>query len=263
MEAYGKILIVDDEPEFVEALRMILEAKSYQVITAANKLQAQEMVRTKKPNAVVLGTIAPRGEAFTFHQWLKQNPRTKGLPLLVIDAPPEKQLLKGWRRDEGMQMEAEDYVAKPVEPAMLVPRIQRLLEAATERIKVLVVDDHTVVREGIRAMLMLQRDMEVIGEAIDGLDAIKKVLQLVPDVVLMDIVMPAMSGLEATKQITKECPQCKVLILTQYDDRENFLAAGQVGAHGFIPKRAASSQLVAGIRSVYAGKYFHEPIVAA
>lgn len=262
MKTQERILVIDDEPEFLEALRVTLEAKSYRVSTAGSKTQAQELIRGGEFDAVVLGTITPRGDAFAFHQWLKHDPRTKDLPLLVIDAPPEKQLIKGWRRDEGMQMEAEDYVTKPIEPSMLVPRIQRLLETATERIKVLVVDDHTVVREGIRAVLTLQRDMEVVGEATDGQEAVKKALQLFPDVVLMDIVMPVMSGLEATKQISKECPRAKVLILTQYDDRENLLAAGQAGAHGFIPKRAASSQLVAGIRSVYKGKHFHESLAA-
>jgi DNA-binding NarL/FixJ family response regulator len=256
MEAYERILIVDDEPDFMEALRMTLEARSYRVFTAANRAQAQQMVEDERLDAILLGTLMPRGEAFAFHEWLKQNPKTKGLPLMVIDAPPEKQLLKGWRRDEGMRMEAEDYVAKPIEPAMLVPRVERLLEEATERIKVLVVDDHTVVREGIAAVLALQRDMQVVGEAVDGQEAVEKTRQLQPDVVLMDIVMPKLSGLEATRQISTECPQAKVLVLTQYDDKENVVTANQAGAYGFIPKRAASSQLLDGIRAVFRGQRF-------
>jgi DNA-binding NarL/FixJ family response regulator len=262
MEMYKRILVVDNEPEFAEALRRTLEAKPYRVVTVRSKAQAEERASEDKFDAVVLGTITPRGDAFAFHQWLKRNPRTKGWPFLVIDARPEKRLVQGWRRDEGMQMEADDYVSKPIEPAMLVPRIQRLLERATERIKVLVVDDHTVVREGIRAVLSLQRDIEVVGEAVDGQDGVKKALQLSPDVVLMDIVMPTMSGLEATKQICKECPLVKILILTQYDDRENQLTTQQAGAYGFIPKRAASSQLLTGIRSVYEGKQFQAAIAA-
>jgi len=262
MEVYERILVVDNEPEFAEALRMTLHAKSYQVVTAGNKAQAEEKVSKEEFDAVVVGTITPRGDAFAFHQWLKKNPKTKDLPFLVIDARPERRLVEGWRRDEGMQLEADDYVTKPIEPAMLVPRIQRLLEKAAERIRVLVVDDHTVVREGIRAVLSLQRDIEVVGEAVDGQDGVKKALQLSPDVVLMDIVMPIMSGLEATKEICKERPQSKVLILTQYDDRENQLTTKQAGASGFIPKQAASSQLLAGIRSVYEGKPFHAAIAA-
>ena len=249
-----KILLIDDEPDFVEAFSRTLEAKSYQVITTSRE-QVQERMKDE-PDIVVLGTITPAGEAFRLHQWLKGHPRYKDIPLLVIDARLEERLVKGWRREEGMQLEAEGYVTKPIEPASLVPRIQSLLEKVTRIIKVLVTDDHTMVRDGICAVLALQKDMDVVGEAVDGQDAIEKVLRLSPNVVLMDIVMPVMSGLEATKRITKECPQTKVLILTQYDEEENMFVAKQAGAHGFIPKRAASSDLISGIRAVGAGRYF-------
>jgi len=249
-----KILLIDDEPDFVEAFSRTLQAKSYQVITT-NKAQAEEMMKDE-PDIVILGTITPAGEAFRLHQWLKGHPRYKDIPLLVIDARLEERHIKGWRREEGMQLEAEGYVSKPIEPASLAPRIQSLLEEATRTIKVLVTDDHTMVRDGICAVLTLQKDMEVVGEAVNGQDAIEKVLRLSPNVALMDIVMPVMSGLEATKRIAKECPQTKVLILTQYDEEENMFVAKQAGAHGFIPKRAASSELISGIRAVGAGRYY-------
>jgi len=253
----NKILIVDDELDFVEALRMTLEAKAYQVVTATNKAEAQQKLRDK-PALVVLGTLTPAGQAFSLHNWLKQHPGYKDVPLLVIDARPEERLVKGWRRFEGMQLESEDYVAKPIEPVSLVLRIQRLLEEASRKIRVLVADDHTMVRDGICAVLTLQRDLDIVGEAVNGKEAIDKVLRLLPDVALMDILMPVMSGLEATRQIRNQCPQTRVLILTQYDEPENMLAATQVGAHGFIPKKAASEQLIAGIRAVYGGSYFPE-----
>jgi len=249
-----KILLIDDEPDFVEAFTRTLEAKAYKVITT-NREQAQEKMRDD-PDIVVLGTITPAGEAFRLHQWLKGHPRYKDIPLLVIDARYEERAVKGWRREEGMQLEAEVYVTKPIEPAELAPRIQSLLEEATRTIKVLVTDDHTMIRDGICAVLSLQKDIDVVGEAVNGRDAIEKTQRLLPNVVLMDIVMPVMSGLEATKQITRECPQTKVLILTQYDEEENMFVAKQVGAHGFIPKRAASSDLITGIRAVGAGRYF-------
>ena len=255
MGSKEKILIIDDEPDFVEAFWRTLEAKSYQVVTASNKAQAQEMMRVE-PDIVVLGTIAPAGQAFSVHQWLKRHPRYKDIPLLVIDARYEERRIKGWRRFEGMQLESEDYVTKPIEPASLVPRIQSLLEEATRTIRVLVADDHTMVRTGICAVLALQKGMEVVGEAVDGQDAIEKVLRLLPNVALMDIVMPVMSGLEATKRISRECPQTRVLILTQYDEEENMLVAKQAGAYGFIPKMAASSDLITGIRTVCGGRYF-------
>jgi len=251
-----RILIIDDEPDFVEAFRMTLAAKSCQVISTTSKAQAQERIRREPPDIIVLGTIAPAGEAFSLHRWLKQHPRFKDIPLLVVDALPQERSVKGWRRFEGMRLESEDYVSKPIEPASLVPRIRSLLEEVTKHIKVLVTDDHTMVRDGICAVLMLQKEMEVVGEATNGKEALEKVLRLIPDVVLMDIVMPVMGGLEATKQIARQQPQTRVLILTQYDEEENMLVAKQVGAYGFIPKKAATSQLVDGIKSVYGGMYF-------
>jgi len=264
MATTKKILIVDDEPDFLLALQRTLEARLYQVATASNKAEVQERIKTIDPDVIILGTMTPRGEAFSLHQWLRQHPKTKDLPVLVIDAAPEKQLIKGWRKDEAMVMEAEDYITKPIEPASMAVRTQAVLERAAKRIKVLIVDDHSVVRDGIRAVLTLQKDIEVVGEAVNGKDAVEKARQLLPDVVIMDIVMPVMDGLEATKQIYKEYPQTRVLMLSQYDDEENVLAAEQLGAYGFIPKRAASSQLINGIKTIYyMGEHLQRPATAS
>jgi len=256
MENNPRILIVDDEPDFAQGLEATLEAKSYQVVMASNRSQAEAVARAQRPEVVVLGTIMPRGDAFLFHQWLKQTPQFSGVPILVINARREEELIKGWRREEGMQCEAEAFLAKPIEPAALVPCIEKLLDKVTRRIKVLVADDHAMVRDGIRAVLALQRDMQVVGDAVNGREALEKTIQLSPDVVLMDIVMPVMNGLDATREICRECPHAKVLMLTQYDDKENVLASSQVGALGFIPKTAVSSKLLTGIRSVSQGKQF-------
>lgn len=255
MEKMPKILIVDDEPDFVEAFRMTLESKSCEVIPAFSRAQAQELMR-QGPDVIVLGTLTPAGQAFSLHKWLKQHPRHKDIPLMVIDAKYEERSIKGWRKFEGMQLEAEDYVTKPIEPAVLVPRIKSLLEEITRRLKVLIADDHTMVREGICAVLALQKDIDIVGEAVNGQDAIEKALRLLPNVALVDIVMPVLNGLEATKRICRECPDIKVMILTQYDEKENMLAAKSAGAYGFIPKRAASSELVSGVRSVGSGQYY-------
>jgi len=251
-----KILIIDDELDFLEAFRRTLEAKSYQVMTTSSKERAQELMGVEEPNLIVLGTLAPAGQAFSMYQWLGQHPRYKDIPLLVIDARYAERPIKGWRRFEGMQLEADEYVSKPIEPASLVPQIHSLLEAAIRRIRVLVADDHTMVRTGICSVLALQKDMEVVGEAVNGQDAIDKVMLLCPNVALVDIVMPVMSGIEATKHISKECPQTKVLILTQYDEEENMIVAKQSGAYGFIPKKAASSDLIRGIKYVGQGRYY-------
>ena len=253
MEKKDTILIVDDEVEFVEALKRTLENVGYIVVTAGDREQAEKMVRSLEPDAIVLGTIMPRGDAFLFHKWMKQTLGFGNLPIMVINAPPEKQLLKGWRMDEGMQMDAEDFLAKPVESVALVPRIQALLDKATKKIRVLIVDDHAVVRDGIRSVLTLQRDMQVVGEAVNGKEALDKTRELIPDVVVMDIVMPVMNGLDAAREICQKYKSAKVLMLTQYDDEENVLASKKMGAVGFIPKAAASSRLLTGIRSVARG----------
>jgi DNA-binding NarL/FixJ family response regulator len=256
MEQGHRILIVDDDPDFSQALRAALEAKSYAVVIASERRQAEDMVRSHEPELVALGTIMPRGDAFLLHQWLKQSLGFSNLPIIVVNAPPEKQHIKGWRKEEGMQCDVEDFLSRPIELGVLVNRIAKLLDRVTRKIRVLVVDDHAVVRDGIRAVLALQHDMQVVGEAANGREAIDKTGQFLPDVVLMDIVMPEMNGLEAAREICQHYQQAKVLMLTQYDDEENVMASQQVGALGFIPKTVVSSQLLNGIRSVYEGRKF-------
>ena len=256
METKAKILLVDDEPDFIGDMQAKLLAKGWHVFAAGNKSQAEEVARREKPDLIILGTIMPRGDAFQLHQWLKQSPDFRGVPLIVVDASAEKRVLKGWRMDEGLKLEAEQYLIRPVELASVVAWAEKFMDKTLRRIRVLVVDDHAVVREGICALLSLQKDMEVIGEAVDGRDAISKVKRLTPNVAVMDIIMPVMSGLEATKRITEECPETKVLILTQYDEEENMFVAKHVGAYGFIAKSAASTDLLTGIRTVGEGRYF-------
>ena len=260
METMPRILIVDDDPDFTRALQTGLESKSYLVVSASDRINAEDKVRSQEPDLIVLGTIMPRGEAFLFHQWLKQSLGFSNLPIIVVNAPPDQQRAKGWREEEGLQCDAEDFLSRPIEIASLVPRIEKLLDRITRRVRVLVVDDHAVVRDGIRAVLALQRDMQVVGEAVNGKEALQKTIELLPDVVLMDIAMPEMNGLEATKEICRQCPRTRVLMLTQYDDDENVKASVHVGALGFIPKTVVSSHLLNGIRSVNEGKQFFHAI---
>ena len=131
-----------------------------------------------------------------------------------------------------------------------------------QKIRVLVVDDHTIVRDGIAALLGLAGDIEVVGEAINGNDALKMATKLKPDVVLMDIAMPIMGGLEATRRISKELPETKVLVVTQHDDKEYVFPVIESGASGLISKAGASSELAEGIRAVYRGDSFLSPSVA-
>ncbi|MFW6126376.1 MAG: response regulator [Chloroflexota bacterium] len=263
MEKRARILLVDDEFHFATGLQAVCESKGHQVVIVSNRPQAEESLRAERPELVILGTITPRGDAFGLHQWIRQSPNCSDVPMVVLDAAVDDQVRKGWTRPEGLQLQADDYFYKPLEPIALMPVVQKLLDRATKRIKVLVADDHAVVRDGIRALLSLQKDMQVVGEAVDGKEAASKTRELLPDVVLMDIVMPVMNGLDATRAITKECERVKVLMLSQYDDEENVMASEQAGALGFIPKKSASSQLLAAIRSADRGERSQEALTAS
>jgi DNA-binding NarL/FixJ family response regulator len=132
-----------------------------------------------------------------------------------------------------------------------------------DRIKVLIVDDHAIMRDGIRALLSVNDDIEVVGEASEGREAVKKVELLKPDVTVMDIAMPGMDGMEATRRMVKANPGAKVLILTQHDNKEYVLSAIKAGAAGFVPKRALGSELVSAIRAVSRGDSVLYPSVAS
>jgi two-component system response regulator NreC len=130
------------------------------------------------------------------------------------------------------------------------------------KIRILLVDDHAIMRDGISALLNLQDDIEIVGEASEGKEAIDKARELVPDVVIMDISMPEMDGLEATRRIKKKNPSVKVLVLTQHDNREYILSTIKSGSDGYLPKRALGSELVAAIRAINQGHSFLYPTAA-
>lgn len=131
-------------------------------------------------------------------------------------------------------------------------------------IRVLVVDDHAIVREGICALLARREDMQVVGEAADGKRAIEAVLRLKPDVVLMDIAMPGMNGLEATREIHARSPLTRILVLTQHENKEYILPLLHAGAVGYITKDARANELTTAIRTVYEhGAYLQPSITSA
>ncbi len=136
-------------------------------------------------------------------------------------------------------------------------------ERHEQAIRVLLVDDHTILREGVRALLADEPEIVVVGEAGDGEEAVEKVDVLRPDIVLMDMVMPRMNGLEATSHIKRAHPEVKVLILSMYDDDEYVQQVIQAGASGYLLKGMAADDLVLAIREVHAGSSFLNPTVAA
>ncbi len=131
--------------------------------------------------------------------------------------------------------------------------------STTGKIRVLLADDHTLFRQGIRTLISAEPDMEIVGEAPNGGDAIEKATEMKPDLVLMDIGMPGLSSFEATRQIRKNRPETKVLFLTMYDDEDYLVEGMEVGASGYVLKDSPSQQLVAAMRDVIRGGSYLSP----
>ena len=128
-----------------------------------------------------------------------------------------------------------------------------------EPIRILIADDHAVMRAGLRLLLNGQEDMQVVDEAGDGWQTVEKAVALKPDIVLLDITMPGLSGLEAARQIRQRAPEVKLLVLTMHDDEAYLRQFLQIGATGYIVKKAADTELVDAIRAVHRGESFIHP----
>src|SRR5262249_29739452 len=131
-----------------------------------------------------------------------------------------------------------------------------------EPIRVLIVDDHAVVREGLRTFLELQDGIEVVGEAADGHEAIERAVALSPDVVLMDLVMPKVDGVQAMRALHQRTPRARVIVLTSFLDDERLLPAVQAGAAGYLLKDVEPSELARAVRAADTGEALIDPTVA-
>jgi len=131
-----------------------------------------------------------------------------------------------------------------------------------ELIRVLIVDDHPIVRQGLEAVLSMQPDIEIVGEAADGEEAIRKTLETRPDVVAMDLKMPRKDGVTAIGEISAALPDVRILVLTSFEDDESVFAAIKAGALGFVLKDSATDQLLHAIRAVYQGESVLHPVIA-
>ncbi len=136
------------------------------------------------------------------------------------------------------------------------------MNVETKKIKVFLADDHLMLREGIRSLLSKAPDIEVAGEASDGEETVAKVRQLMPDLVLMDVTMPLVNGLDATARIKEFAPQMKVLILTMHETDQYLSQMLHVGASGYVVKTASSAELLSAIRAVYSGDVYLYPSIA-
>lgn len=137
------------------------------------------------------------------------------------------------------------------------------MSAPAAPIRVLIADDHAVVREGLRAFLDLQEGLEVVGEAADGEDAVAQAARLVPDVVLMDLVMPRLDGVGAMERLRERAPGSRVIVLTSFLDDERLLPAIRAGAAGYLLKDVEPAELARAIRSAHAGEVLIAPAAAA
>jgi two-component system response regulator NreC len=125
-----------------------------------------------------------------------------------------------------------------------------------ERTKILLADDHTIVREGLLSLLQEQQGIAVVGTAENGREAVEKARSTFPDVVIMDVAMPVLNGIEATRQLRKLLPQTKVIVLTMYADEEYVLRALQAGVRGYLLKKAAAAELLQAIHTVERGDFY-------
>ncbi|MGZ9224992.1 MAG: response regulator [Anaerolineales bacterium] len=128
--------------------------------------------------------------------------------------------------------------------------------------RLLLVDDHAVVRSGLRMMLENERDVEIIGEAATAAEALEAAIRLKPNVILMDIGLPDMSGIDATREIKRRCPDVSIVALTIHEDEEYFFKMLEAGASGYVPKRAAPEELVTAIRAAATGQVYLYPSLA-
>jgi two-component system, NarL family, response regulator LiaR len=133
---------------------------------------------------------------------------------------------------------------------------------STPKIRIVIADDHAVVRKGLQTLIMSAPDMEVIGEAVDGVDAVLKARALKPDVLLLDMLMPRQDGLEAILQIKREDPDAKILVLTSFADDDKIFPTIKAGALGYLLKDSSPDQLLQAIADVHAGKPSLHPTIA-
>ena len=128
-----KILVVDNKHDFVKLARNVLGISGYQVFTISDRKGGLEMARKETPDLVIVGALEPQGDAFKLNKELRDSPETGNIPTLIVDVRPQEHSQEGWRWHEGMQMNAEDYLTRPIEPAELVGAVKRILDRVTSQ----------------------------------------------------------------------------------------------------------------------------------
>ena len=129
----SRILVVDNEPNFVRAVREALDT-SYEVGVASTRKDGLNKAKKEIPHVIILGYLEPRGDAFQLHKELRESSATKDIPLLVVDVNPEEHARKGWRREDGMRMNSDDYVSRPIDSTDLVELVEEILDRGTAKL---------------------------------------------------------------------------------------------------------------------------------
>ena len=124
------------------------------------------------------------------------------------------------------------------------------------RMRILIADDHEIIRRGVRSLLEARPNYDICGEAVDGNDAVEKASKLKPDLVIMDVSMPVLNGLEATRSIRKQVPDTEVIILTQHESEEMMRQAAHAGAHGYVVKSSIARDLILALESIHGSEFF-------
>jgi DNA-binding NarL/FixJ family response regulator len=144
-------------------------------------------------------------------------------------------------------------------PSSILRTVSAKVQAMGDRRKIVIAEDHTILREGLRMLLSSNPDLDVVGEAQDGLEAIRAAEAFKPDLILMDLSMPRMNGMGAIQEIKKQCPSTKILVLTVHKTEEYILATLKAGADGYVLKDATHSELMLAIEHIFSGKSYLSP----
>lgn len=251
MEGAPRVLVVDDDPDIVQAIQIVLEAQDYKVLTAANGEEGLERIRREKPDVVVLDLLMPKKDGFAVVRELKEDPRFKKLPILILSSVREDASRRRYELETGVELDVDDYVEKPVAPVDLIKRVGNLVRRAqpTQR-KILVVDDDPDFIETTRTVLASQG--YGVSAAANGVEALEKLRSYRPDLIILDVIMPLKDGFLTCEELKKDpdYQDIPILMLTSLAQKipETSYSVQQglmLEADDFVDKPVSPTELLA------------------
>lgn len=221
-----KILVVDDDPDILDALTTILEAQGYTVVTAQDGIEALANLKAKKPNLMILDLLMPRMDGFAVCKEL-QDPRWaeyRDIPLLVVTSVREEASRRRYELETGLELNVDDYIEKPIVPHVLLERVSKLIKKERKglktneggpkmesKAKILVVDDDADFVEATKTVLESERYQVIV--AYNGDEGLEKAREESPDLIILDIIMPVKDGFSAAEQLKKDPQLSKIPVL--------------------------------------------------